>query len=455
MYLLLMLWVVIDMVLFILLLFRPKMAKDENVLYTRSIGNINSLSIRLFDWLVTGLWLILAGIIIFALVCIMVTDETISKILKWHTEVFILAWFPLLWAQLKEEKYHIKTIWAGVLTVSTVLLSLAGYIDIAEKQDKVFISTRNGILRILMTLLIISFFCVMHELQKKSKGYYSSKIDKKGIRKDLYYRTPGLMLNVSDVELIKCCERYFSEYIFCFNRIKELRTIEYVNLVGAHRELWYKKTALFMKIFWTISALIAIIKMFFGMTMIQVLIPVSLIFFVILVAKYKHVDPEYFYKLAIRYFYDEWGYYLTYPCRGKFVGTVQLFEWSESHRYIHSFLDIVALCRAVAFSDKMNGDNKICIITSNLSDLFLKHSDYKDSKNWVTVIPLWAAALFEFSVTGRISDNVKDVLMKAVREDTRADIGIFLQSFWADVERKELKDGVANYIQLFKDKVYA
>ena len=52
----------------------------------------------------------------------------------------------------------------------------------------------------------------------------------------------------------------------------------------------------------------------------------------------------------------------------------------------------------MAFSDKMNGDNKICIITSNLCDLFLKHSDYKDSKNWVTVIPLWAAALFEFSV---------------------------------------------------------
>ena len=76
----------------------------------------------------------------------------------------------------------------------------------------------------------------MLEIRKESKEYYSKKIPKKGIRKDLYYRTPGLVLNVSNVELIKCCEKYFDEYICRYRKIKELRTIEYVNLEGVHRE---------------------------------------------------------------------------------------------------------------------------------------------------------------------------------------------------------------------------
>ena len=158
--------------------------------------------------------------------------------------------------------------------------------------------------------------------------------------------------------------------------------------------------------------------------------------------------------MAIRYFYDEWGYYLACTSRSKFVGTVQMIEGSKFHKYIHSFLDIVALCRAIAFNDKMNGENKISIITSNLSELFLSHSDYKDSKNWVMVIPLWTAVLFEFYVTGKISDDAKDVLMKSADESVRADISIFLQSFWADIERKELKEGISKYIQLFEEKLY-
>ena len=52
-------------------------------------------------------------------------------------------------------------------------------------------------------------------------------------------------MNVSNVELIKCCEKYFDEYICRYRKIKELRTIEYVNLAGVHRELWYKKSSAF------------------------------------------------------------------------------------------------------------------------------------------------------------------------------------------------------------------
>lgn len=131
-----------------------------------------------------------------------------------------------------------------------------------------------------------------------------------------------------------------------------------------------------------------------------------------------------------------------------------MIEKSKFHKYIHSFLDIVALCRAVAVSDKMNGEKKICIITSDLSELFANYSDYKENQNWVMVIPLWIAALFEFYVTDKISDDAKLILLKSVDESVRADISIFLQSFWADIERKELKDGISKYIQLFEEKLY-
>ena len=87
-----------------------------------------------------------------------------------------------------------------------------------------------------------------------------------------------------------------------------------------------------------------------------------------------------------------------------------MIEKSKFHKYIHSFLDIVALCRAVAVSDKMNGEKKICIITSNLSELFANYSDYKENQNWVMVIPLWIAALFEFYVTDKISDDAKQLI---------------------------------------------
>lgn len=89
-----------------------------------------------------------------------------------------------------------------------------------------------------------------------------------------------------------------------------------------------------------------------------------------------------------------------------------------------------------------------------MSELFANYSDYEDNQNWVMVIPLWTAALFEFYVTGTINDKAKTILLKSVDESVRADISIFLQSFWADIERKELKDGISKYIQLFEEKLY-
>ncbi len=448
---LLMMWFVIDMVLLIILPLRKNVTKYENVMRRRSIESVKSLGDRLMDAISKFFLLLPVSIIIYAVIRI-VPDAVIQKLLEWYKGIFIVTLFPLFFTWIKEKNFNIKSIWNGCLTVLAVLFSIVGYI--IDTENIKAMSEYRVALNILMTMLVTIFFVALFEIRKESKEYYSKKLPKKSIRKDLYYRTPGLVVNVSNIELIKYCEKYFDEYMCRYRKLKELRMIEYVNLAGVHRELWYKKTAHIMKIFVVLSVLGVIMNMSFGMSY-KPLVVLGLIFvFGILVVLYKHIDLECLYKMGIRYFYDEWGYYLTCTSRSKFVGTVQMIEGSKFHKYIHSFLDIVALCRAVAFNDKMNGEKKICIITSNLSELFVDYSDYKDSQNWVMVIPLWTAALFEFYITGKISDDVKSVLMKSVDESVRADISIFLQSFWADIERKELKDGISKYIQLFEEQLY-
>lgn len=354
-----MMWFVIDMVLLIILPFRKTVTKYENVMRRRSIESVKSLGARLMDVLSKIFLLIPVGLIVYILIHI-VPDMIIQKLLEWYKGIFIVALFPLLFTWIKEKNFNIKSIWNGCLTVLAISFSIVGYI--IDTEDVKVVSEYRVALNVLMTMLVIIFIVAVLEIRKESKEYYSKKIPKKGIRKDLYYRTPGLVLNVSNIELIKCCEKYFDEYICRYRKIKELRTIEYVNLAGVHRELWYKKAAHFMKIFVALSIFVIIFSMFFGMSYKTFGVIGLIIIFGILVIIYKHVDLKCLYIIGIRYFYDEWGYFLTCTSRNKFVGTVQMIEKSKFHKYIHSFLDIVALCRAVAVSDKMNGEKKYALL---------------------------------------------------------------------------------------------
>lgn len=81
-----------------------------------------------------------------------------------------------------------------------ILFSIVGYI--IDTEDVKAVSEYRVALNVLMTMLVIIFIVAVLEIRKESKEYYSKKIPKKGIRKDLYYRTPGLVLNVSNVELL-------------------------------------------------------------------------------------------------------------------------------------------------------------------------------------------------------------------------------------------------------------
>lgn len=448
---LLMMWVSVDVELLIVLLLRKKLTKSEKDMYRRSLEQVNSLGIKLMKGLRQVFWFFFVGLGTYILIH-SVSDIIILKLLEWYRGIFIVALFPVFFTWIREKHFKIKSIWNCVLTLLAIFFSILGYIMDIEKIEN--ISENRLELNILMSIFVTSFIMALFEIGRENKAIYSKKLNRKGIRKDLYYRTPELMVNLSKVELIKCCERYFTEYMCRYKKIGEVSTVEYVNLAGIYKKCWYEKSACFIMKFIKLSVMVAIIDINFRLSIKPVIVLVLIFAFEILISLFQHIDLDCLYKMAIRFFYDEWGYYLTGTRCDKFVGTVQFIECSKFHRYIHSFLDIVALCRAVAFNDKITGEKNICIIASNLSDLFVNYSDCKNSKNWVMVIPLWIAALFEFYITDQINDDVKAVLVNFADKRKSINISIFLQSFWADIERKLPKEGVSQYIKLFEEELY-
>lgn len=448
---LLVIWIIIDLVFFMLLLIRKKVTHEKEKMPQRSIGKVRNLGERLLDTFFMVSWLFPIGLVIY-IVMLFIPDILIQKIMEWYKGIFIVALLPIFLAWIKEQTFKIKSIWNISLFVMTIFLSIMGYIIDTDQIEE--ISQYRVSLNILITIFIVVFFATLLGMRKEKNECHSKKIFQRSIREDLYYRTPRLEINVSDIDLIKSCEKYFSEYMYRYRKIEKLRTIEYVKLMGVHSKLWYKKAARFMKIFLGLSTLIVIIKMGVGITYKLLVLTGLMIGFGVMVGICKHIDKEYLYKIGIRYVYDEWGYYMTCRSGNKFVGRVQLIEVSKYHKYVHSFLDIAALCRAIVFNDKMHEERKICIITRSLGELFTNYTDYNQKKNWVVVIPLWISTLFEFYVTGKVEEKTKVILLDSANERERANIFIFLQSFWADMERKYLQDGISKYVQLFKEELF-
>ena len=451
MYILLMLWAVIDLVFLFILFFRKQSAKYQNEMWQRSIERGKSSGDRLLDILSEMCSVFFLLIIIYILIYI-ISDIWIQKLLEWYKGIFIIALFPALFSWFKWENYNVRLMWNKILFFLTCFLSMTGSFIDAENIELI-IQYRN-ILNVLITIYVVIFLEALYGMIKENKKNYSKRLPKKGIRKDLYYRTPRLLVNVSDVELIKHCERYFDEYICKYKKISDLRAIEYVNLAGIHRKLWYKKAARFMKVFVAVSILTVIIDMKFGISFEKFGVIGLISIFGALVTIYKHIDLECLYEIGIRYAYDQWGYYLIYASKSKFVGNVQMIAISKFHKYVYSVLDIAALCRAVAFIDKMSGEKRIRIITKNLNELFVNYTDYEEIQNWIMIIPLWIAALFEFYVTGGVTEEIKTTLQMSVDENKKADLKIFLQSFWADMERKKLENGILDYLKLFEAELY-
>jgi len=454
MMLLVMIWSVIDSVLFLLILppFRKQVAKYTNEPPKRSIESEKNSWEKMLDFL-SEISLLFPLSLFLYIVVHFIPDTCIQIILNWYIG-FWGSLVPVILDWIVEKRFKVDSFWTYSLILLAVLFSIVGYgIDVENIET---IAQYRESLDLLLTIFLIVFFDTFKKVIKDSNKCKLKRLSTTSIRVDLYNRTPGLIVNIENMELIKYCEKYFNEYMYRYRKIKSVCTVEYVNLMEVHRELWYAKMARFTKVFIGISSFMVVLNIFIGSSISAFGVISLIVVFCALIKMYKYIDIDYLYKIAIRYAYDEWGYYLSWKDGDKYVGTVQILDLSKYHKYVHSFLDVVALCRAVAFNDKMNeGCNKISIISRNLSDLFMNYTDGDEEKNWEMFLPLWQAALFEFDVTNGIGAEVKIVLNMVSDESVRFDISIFLQSFWADIQRKKLEDGVSDFVQLFETELYA
>lgn len=443
-------WVVIDGLLLILFPFRNKFMEKQNRMPRRSIVKSKSVGMSLIDILLYIMQFLMISLFIYMGVYF-IPDMLVERMLEWYMGAFLVAVFPVLLSYVKENSTNTMSRWKVCLIGLAVLFSIVAFLFEAEEIQVV--SKYRALLNGLITLLIGTFFITLKEIRKGKLEYLSKRMPKKKIRNDLYKRTPELEINISRSSLIRCCEFYFDEYRGRYNKIKQLNSIEYVCLDGCYKEHWYKKITKFMKYFVVISLFCTILHICLKFSYKDIFTIVLIVIFGIVINIYKHVDDNYLKMLAFIYFYSEWGYYLRTVNGEKFVGSIQLIEATKYHKYIHSFLDLVAFFRAVALDDSINDKKNISIISSNLGELFDDYTNYNENRDWIMAVPLWACALFEYWVVGDVNENVKRILLKGVNQNVRADISIFLQSFWADmqkIESMESIDTVSDYIQKFE-----
>lgn len=263
MYILLLIWLGIDVVLLALIPSREQIAKYPDKMWKRSIERVKKTNERAMDVLTEfGLLIFLCCFIYIIIRCI--PNIGIQIFLEWYKGIFIVALFPMLFSWFKGNNFSAKSKETGSFLILAIFISMVGTLIDTESVESIV--QNRGVLNVLITMFVVIFLVVLYRMRMGSEHYYSKRLPKKGIRKDLHYRTPRLIVNVSNVDLIRHCERYFDEYISRYRRMKELHTIEYVNLAGIYRKLWYEKSAYFMKTFVLVTIFIVIISMKFDIS---------------------------------------------------------------------------------------------------------------------------------------------------------------------------------------------
>ena len=381
------------------------------------------------------------------------SNYVIQIFLNWYTRIYIAVLLPtvLTWIN--------KNVIVGFNYTNLVQLAIMTSLNIVNEILDIStvkqIGAHRTILNIWIVICIVSFFSLLFDMRDKRKKNFYKRLPKSGIRKDLYCRTSKLDVDVSSTKLARYCERYFDTYLKIYQKLKRLCSVEYVTLEGAAIKIWYRRVARVIR--WAIdgSLFIILIECIQGMwgSAFETFLIILAFRGVVFIYKLCNLQ-QLLYTITIRTAYDVWGYYLVSEKGEKFVGTVQMIDRTKYHRYVHAFLDIAALCRAVAAQDEATKKCDICIIAQNMRELFVGYTDYEENPQWTMVIPLWIATLFEFKVTKEIHMDEKKVLIKCCKKNTWPNIEIFLQSFWADMEKKDLQNGIADFIQEFKTELF-
>lgn len=446
-------WGTINFVLLVNLFMQKKrqeIAKNKQNMWKWSLSTKKTENDKICDTICNILYFILELLIVSAVI-LGLAYEYIMVIYEWYERVFFTSILLVLLDWIKKKNIKISFICKFFIIILTVVFTVVG--RSVESKEK--LSDVEYIVLALLLAFLVAFYIETARESFVKIISMNKRIPNKGIYKDLYCRTSNIKTDFTETELIKVCEIYFWEYYKKFQKINGLYSIEYVNLLGLYEKMWYQRVVKLVKILVVVTFIVIHIYILSSIWIIVILNLSMLLVFGVIIYIYKRVGESCLSVIAIRFIFDQWGYYLKCDKESGFVGTVQCGDKTKYQKYVHSFLDIAALCRVELLNDKIYNRNRMNLILSNLNDLFLNYTDYKESKNWIQILPLWIASMFEFSYTGEIDEKVKSTLISSVNEKSRNEISIFLQSFWTDMERKKLTDGIIDFVRKFEAKLFA
>ncbi|WP_312813271.1 hypothetical protein [Sedimentibacter sp.] len=438
-------------VLFLLSLpmLRNSIKKQSNDIWKKSIVKNKTRTKILFSKLKE----IFQFIIVFVSSCffISIIPSTIFQaVMRFWKLTFIATFSSIIVTWIQEKKESTRKNLQGALFIIGIITTILTFLIDIESVE----SIEHYKLYLLIPLSIfisILFLLILKKFNKKGE-YFSKSLN--SIRKDLYYRTTNIDIqNTGSIELSKTCERYFDKYLKHYNKIVYMEKIEFSNLLGKYKNLWYQRVESIVKKMYIISCFILFVRLLFGFEMKIMLNIVIMLTFYINVIFLKNIDKDVLCRIAIIYFYREWGYCLYYKGKCKFVGDIQLNETSKYHKYIHSVLDIAALCRAAVYCDKCNNTEVIKAISNEFYDLFDNYTNDIDS-NWIKILPLWIVSLFEFNIHGKLAKEKEVVLRQYCKcKSERHAIDSFLYSFWVDMTSQMPNKKIGIFIHEFMNSL--
>lgn len=164
MYILLIVWFVIDAVLLMILPFRKQITKYPNKMWKRSIEKVKKVSERAWDALEEFGLLILLCIFIYVIIYF-IPDIGIQKFLEWYEGIFIVALFPMLFTWFKGNNIGIKSKGKVSLFALAIFVSIVGTLIDTEKVE-VIVQYRNA-LNVFIAIVLGVFWRHCIEREKK------------------------------------------------------------------------------------------------------------------------------------------------------------------------------------------------------------------------------------------------------------------------------------------------
>lgn len=323
--------------------------------------------------------------------------------------------------------------WSVVLIILSIVLCIT--LD-QEKSDKFYLKY-SVMLSLLVTFVVVAIMIPLfsNSLSKKRKI-------KKGVWRDLYYRKSNIICNYNDeFELSRSIERLFITYLEKYKKLKNVKSIEYVTLrkttidESDRKDYWYKKGSFAIKILMISLAFYNVRMLLLFENVENILCILEIIIILVIIYYMKKNDYEYLKLIGLRYFYDDWGYYITTDKKYIFVSLEQMIHISKYKNYIKSLLDLLAVFRCIQQIDIVKKTNLVNYISQDVLEIV---SLCNDSNEWKSMLPIWVLTYIQYEKNGYVACKSKDILSRTVSDkEERANLCITLQSILANYYRKE------------------